>query len=455
MMLPDVPFPVEPHLVFKSPTAALLLGLSLTLAGNLPAQEALPDYVTRHDPSFKWSVKNTQKLPLGTVTEIDLTSQTWQGIVWTHQLAVYEPAELVYPDAALLFVTGGSMDRTTKPGDHLLGFTLAKLSGARVAVLPQVPNQPLLGGRKEDDLITETYVRYLDSKDASWPLLFPMVKSAKRAMDAVQEFAKEGGKPISRFVVTGASKRGWTTWLTGEMDDRVVAIAPMVIPTLNFHKQIPHMKEYYGEFSEQIEDYVRRGLVEGVETPEKTALWSMVDPFTYLNRLAKTPSLQINGTNDRYWTLDSLNLYWDDVPGQKYVVYLPNAGHGMEPNRDYAVNGAAALLRHVISGRPLPKLSWSHTDGPNGELMLTVESSPAPKNVALWVAKSDSRDFRESEWKTIANGSGGKVVLSTSRPDSGHIALFGDITYEIDGMPYHLSTLIRQIEPPTAKAADD
>ncbi len=441
--------------MFKRSIAALMVGVSLTLAGTLPAQEALPDYVSSPDPSFKWSVKNTQKLPLGTVTEIDLTSQTWQGIVWTHQLAVYEPAELVYPDAALLFVSGGSMNREVKPTDHLLGFTLAKLSGARVAVLPQVPNQPLLGGRKEDDLITETYVRYLDTKDANWPLLFPMVKSAKRAMDAVQELAKEGGKPISRFVVTGASKRGWTTWLTGEMDDRVVAIAPMVIPTLNFRKQIPHQKDYYGQFSEQIEDYVRRGLVEGVDTPEKTALWSMVDPFTYLNRLSKKTTLQINGTNDRYWTLDSMNLYWDDVPGQKYAVYLPNAGHGMDPNRDYALNGVAALLRHVISGRPLPKLDWSHSDGKDGELVLTVESSPAPKNVSLWVATSDSKDFRESEWKTVASGAGDKVVLSTSRPDSGHIALFGDITYEVDGVPFHLSTLIRRVGPADAKTAGD
>ena len=49
-------------------------------------------------------------------------------------------------------------------------------------------------------------------------------------MDTVDAFVQsEGGRRIEKFLISGASKRGWTTWLTAAVDVRVKAIAPMVI----------------------------------------------------------------------------------------------------------------------------------------------------------------------------------------------------------------------------------
>lgn len=433
----------------------LVLAAALAAVAAPPASADLPGYLARPDTSYQWKLVDNHTTDAGTILSLDLTSQTWQGIVWRHQLTIYEPKELTYPDAALLFVTGGSTDRKPRPEDHALGQKLAQLCGARVAILPQVPNQPLLGDRKEDDLITETFVRYLESKDANWPLLFPMVKSAVRAMDAVQEVARQRGKPIERFVVTGASKRGWTTWLTGEMDPRVVGLAPMVIPTLNFRKQIPHQKEVYGEFSEQIEDYVRRGLLKDFESPEKSELWTMVDPHTFLDRLSKKPVLQINGTNDPYWTLDSMNLFWDDIPGPKYALYLPNAGHGLDKDKGYGMtlHGIGGFFRHVISGRELPRIHWSHEDGPSGGLKLTIEATPSPISARVWVADSDDRDFRDEAWKAteLTVTPGEPIRVDLPRPASGSAALYGDLTYEIDGIEFHLTTQVRQVDPVAAQ----
>ena len=110
-----------------------------------------------------------------------------------------------------------------------------------MAELGTVPNQPLFftdskdKGRSEDDLIAYTRVKYMATHDPNWLVRLAMVKSGVRAMDAMQEFlaSDAGGKlKIDKFVVAGGSKRGWTTWLVGVVDPRVVAIVPMVIDAL-------------------------------------------------------------------------------------------------------------------------------------------------------------------------------------------------------------------------------
>ncbi len=444
--------------------AAAALTIVATLGGLPAARAGLEEYVRKPDPAFAWSEVARGSTPAGKFTELALTSQVWKGITWKHSLCVYEPAQVAHGDACLLFITGGRNGGRPGADDHQTGFTLARACGARVAVLRQVPNQPLLDGKTEDELIAETFVRYIQTKDEDWPLLFPMVKSAVRAMDAVAAWSKQQGQPAPRFVVSGASKRGWTTWLTGAMDDRVIGIAPMVIVMLNLGPQGPNQLKVWGRYSEQIDDYVERGLMEKAQTPDGSRLWKMVDPYTYRDRLAK-PKLLINGTNDRYWTLDALDLYWDGLKGPKHLVELPNAGHGLEQNRDWAVNGLGAFFRHAATGRAMPRLSWSFDTGKEGESLLKVQAEPAPRTARLWTARSSSRDFREARWEPIpvassdaakpADARGQKaasryvndlrltastITARVAPPDDGRLALFAEVEYEVDGLPYHLTT---------------
>jgi predicted metalloprotease with PDZ domain/PhoPQ-activated pathogenicity-related protein len=431
--------------------AVLLSGLLHATCGQR-AHAGLDDYVKKPDGAFAWVLAGKLDTPAGTIISVKLTSQVWQGITWKHDLTVYEPREIAFPDAMLLFITGGDNQSTPGDDDHKRGFGLAQLCGARVAVLRQVPNQPLLGGKSEDELIAETFVRYLETKNEDWPLLFPMVKSAVRAMDALQAWAKEHGRPaVSQFVVAGGSKRGWTTWLTGAVDDRVKAIAPMVIVMLNLGKQGPNQLEVWGAYSEQIHDYVERGLMEKVETPTGTNLWRMVDPFTYRDRLTK-PKLLINGTNDRYWTQNALDFYWADLKGPKYLLEVPNAGHGLEVNRDWALSSLGAFFHAVVTDRTLPRLSWDRARGADGDSTLTIHASPPPKTARIWTATSPTRDFRESRWEPSPLAPGETMTRHVPPPASGHVAYFGELEYQLDGVPYHLTTTLQEPAVPPAAA---
>lgn len=434
---------------------ALFLGLALALVSqdawaqaDVAAAKIIPtalrEYVDLPDKSFVWKLNEKTDVTLGRIYDIELTTQSWMDMPWKHVFMIYEPKVTAHPDHVLLFITGGSNLNKPNEENRQLGLMLANMAGARVAMLHQVPNQPLLGGRKEDDLITDTMLFYLATGDKRWPLLFPMVKSAIKAMDAVEQIAaQEWKKPVKGFVVTGASKRGWTTWLTGATDKRVVGIAPIVIDTLNFDKQMSYQLESWGKYSEQIDDYTRKGLVQRMKDDRTEPLWSWVDPYTYRNELS-LPKLIINGTNDRYWTVDALNNYWSDLIGTKHIRYVPNAGHNLKGGQEGALMTLAAFFRQVATNKPLPVIEWEHMTLAD-KFQLKMKSDVAPTSAKLWWAASDTKDFRESRWTPVnVDPKNGEFIGELAKPQAGHVALFGELQYQLGVLEYNLSTQLRR-----------
>jgi PhoPQ-activated pathogenicity-related protein len=408
----------------------------------VPAEQMLFKYVNAPDPSFKWEKGPVQQAGSGSISDILLTSQTWHGITWQHLLRIMKPGEVKHQGWMALFISGGSgkPEPGKKNGEAQLVMVFANAMQMPVAVLSHVPNQPLFGGMVEDQIISHTFQEYMKDGDPTWPLLFPMTKSAVRALDALQQYAKQEWKEdINNFVVFGGSKRGWTTWLTAAVDGgkRVKAIAPAVINVLNMRKQMPHQLEMWGAYSVEIADYSSKGLTESFDTPRGRVLWKAVDPYTYRKRTTM-PKLLLLGTNDPYWTTDALNLYWDDLVGPKCVLYAPNSGHGLD-DMGRVANTLGAFARTVAGGKSMPQISWTR-EIKGDTLTLTIR---APKATAAraWVAQADNLDFRPQRWEsTEMKGGDGVFSITIQRPAGKNVAAFGEADFTADGKPYTLST---------------
>jgi PhoPQ-activated pathogenicity-related protein len=422
---------------------------------------ALAAYVERPDESYAWVERRKGEVAGQAYVELTLTSQTWHDIVWKHQLFILKPKRLRDPSRALLLIGGGNWHddlaapakdpQAELPREAPILAALAAEIGAPVAVLLHVPQQPIFDGKREDEIISYTFEQFLKTGDSSWPLLLPMVKSAVRGMDAVQQFAKkEWQLDIERFTLTGASKRGWTTWLTSAVDPRVQALAPMVIDVVNMGPQMKHQLATWGKFSEQIEDYTQRGIQDRNDSEEGAHLRAIVDPYSYRELLVQ-PKLLLLGTNDRYWPLDALNLYWDGLVGEKRVLYVPNQGHKLsDPER--VIGTIAALHRQAAGELKLPELSWDlkHADG---LLQLHLRSNIRAKQALAWVATSPTRDFREAKWESRpAELVDGTLRYDLPEPKDGFAALFGEAKFETGSLPYYLSTNVKII---AGDGADD
>ena len=410
----------------------------LVLASSVRAD--LEQYVQQPDDSYDYTVERVEQI--GPITEhlVKMTSQTWRGIAWWHWLRIIVPQELRHPDQAILVIGGGSNRNRTpksladKRAMHLLGM-LAD-AGAIVVVLEQVPNQPLFDGLSEDRLIAHTFDHFLSGGDDDWPLLLPMVKSAVRAMDTAQAVAKRDLKlNIERFIVSGGSKRGWTTWLTGAVDSRVKAIVPMVIDMPNIVPQMKHQMQTYGAYSEMIREYEERNVLGRIDTEIGHKLMQLVDPYSYRDRLTM-PKLVLLGTNDPYWTVDAANFYFDDLPGEKHLYYLPNAGHGLGIG---IVPTLVAFVRSVMDSAPLPRMQWQHDD----DGTLTVTWDAANGRPVLWQARSTNRDFRKAQWLSQPLDGKQQCQVRPDPPADGWLAYYVEVQFPSPrGMPYGLTTTI-------------
>ena len=291
---------------------------------------ALDRYVAAPDASFRYTLVGTVNSPGIVAYQIDLVSQTWLTTaevdkpVWHHWVTIYKPDQLT-TSTAVLFIDGGSNTSSPAPPDPLM-MLLAASAGAVVVDLGQVPNEPLTfagetQSRTEDAIIAYTWDKYLRTGDERWPARLPMTKAAVRAMDAVTDFLAKlpaGALTVKNFVVAGGSKRGWTTWSVAEVDPRVVAIAPIVIDTLNVPAVFESQWQAYGFWAPAVQDYVAMGIMNWFGTPQMAALQEIEDPYQYRDRLA-LPSYQMASTGDQFFLPDSPRYYFSDLPGEKYL----------------------------------------------------------------------------------------------------------------------------------------
>lgn len=369
-------------------------------------------------------------------SEITFQSQVWRSIPWRHRLIVKAPAVLSRPDYVVLNLTGGDggVDR------EAAAQRLADALGIRVAILTRVPNQPLFDGRSEDDLLSFTLDQYRRSGDPSWPLLFPMVSSVVKGIDVLAHTLEQRDLKV---VLVGASKRGWTTYLTAAVDPRIAAMVPTVFEMVAMQRQIALARARYGRDSDKIRPYTALGLTDSLLEPRVAKMISWIDPVHYAQRFTM-PKLVLLGANDPYWVVDSVREYWSQLPGPKLLRILPNVGHGVL-SESAAQDAIVSFVRAVIGGKKLPSASWRFSSVANGVAILSGEGDETLTGCEVWRATSKTGDFRGAKFGSNPCEvlDGGRRFKATVPVEKGvNTAVFAELTTKEagGGDPISLST---------------
>lgn len=412
-----------------------MLSALITLLTTLMAPpHELSDFLSKPDPAYSYRLDSIQ----GDTATLEMTSQIWHDIAWKHKILYRLPKTAGHRGEAILYITGDG----PRPGDYTDIALMSTSTRMPIAMLFDEPNQPLFGLR-EDDLIAYTFQKYLETGDESWPLLFPMTKAAIRAMDAIVDYTKNSENPITSFVITGASKRGWTTWMTGASDDpRIRAIAPMVYDNLNIPAQMPHQIQQWGAYSEMIEAYTKLGLQSQLGNEKGRKLAEMVDPYSYRARF-HVPILVVKGSNDPYWTADAADYYYNSLRPPHWMFTVPNAGHTL--NGGFLAAQTIGAFARAISGEfPMPKLSPSLKISPQPAGRLVSYRFRVPSGAYLqrvWLATSVNTDFRKSKYAEPHYVAHTPTEVSFVVPNDQNAAFFLEADFKApDGHEFGLST---------------
>jgi PhoPQ-activated pathogenicity-related protein len=157
----------------------------------------------------------------------------------------------------------------------------------------------------------------------------------------------------------------------------------------------------------------------------------------------------IYAAGDQFFLPDSSRFYFDDLKGEKYLRYIPNADHGLKGTD--ARESSLAFYQAFLNGTPRPRFAWSFEG--NGDIRVTSRATnqEKPTAVKLWQAtNAEHRDFRlmtigaAYRSSDLSEQAGGIYIGRVARPETGWTAYFVELTYASGGKyPFKFTTAVR------------
>ena len=105
-----------------------------------------------------------------------------------------------------------------------------------------------------------------------------------------------------------------------------------------------------------MKDYVEQGIMDWMGTPQFRALMKIEEPYEYRDRLTM-PKFMVNASGDQFFLPDSSQFYFDDLRGEKYLRYVPNASHSLE--KTDALESLQAFYATIVKDTPRPQIKWT------------------------------------------------------------------------------------------------
>ena len=240
-----------------------------------------------------------------------------------------------------------------------------------------------------------------------------MAKAVFQCMKTAQEFVNNQLEiaEVDNWIVTGASKRGWTTWMTGVTECsncvNVAAIIPLVPIEPNLLEGVHTQWKSYGGWTFAFNSYTDAGIMQWLDDDIFAKMTTFLDPLNYADRLAKIPKYIMLSSDDEFMMFDWTSAYFDKFlsMGETKLLISPNSEHSLATAIPNVISSASSFARSIASGLPeehRPSFEYEKTD--DHEITVTIpEGGPKVKGVYLRHAETFSSLRRDFRWLALAS----------------------------------------------------
>ncbi|MBN3265242.1 PhoPQ-activated pathogenicity-related family protein [Pectobacterium brasiliense] len=391
-----------------------------------------------------------EKSPKIEIRKYKMTSQSWSpnDMVtpekWLHDVDIYIPESPKTQRALVVVNNGVNHDNGSQKSRGPTDFseevltTIARTTHTIVISVSNIPNQYLTYQHddkplKEDDSVARSWVLFMDDPEQRklMSLHIPMSTSVSQAMRMAKKELTQWD--INGFIVTGASKRGWTTWLTAISDPDVEAIVPFVIDLLDTDVALENMyRSYGGNWPVAFYPYYEKGIDKRVKTPNFSKLLEIEDPLRYINSIYQQrlaiPKYIVNASGDDFYVPDNTKFYYGKLPGDKSLRIVPNTDH--HGILKFTEQSLISFLNRFQNKKVLPQV-----DSLIKNNVLSVVFSEKPVKIIRWTAiNAEARDFRYAcgiryTPSPITISPRNKIDIPLDYPSTGWVATYIEATF--------------------------
>jgi len=360
----------------------------------------------------------------------------WKGKQWGHHAWIFYSDGCESELGAV--VTGGPGPDGFKRFAMEFGARAVAETCVPVLILLDVPNGQF--GLEETELMAFSMSRALETGDLTWHLVYPMAFAYSRAMTL--ESLLVPSHP-GRFVLSGGSKRGLTTWIVAAYDDRVAAIAPRSYNGANLTALLQSHYEVYGKPIGSLAVLDVYGLLDQVNrSTHVDELLEVYDPVSHFDELS-IPVMVVFGTRDQLSPPGVEWTYAPYYPGPLWFEVVPNATHTGLHSTERAAAAWRAFLAYVAGEAELPEVSVhvSHPAGGSAEVSAEVTCRCGVFGVTAWTATSESlAGLVAADWRPIEMALEGGVWRASIPVTQAYTGVFVEVQFSSAGIEGYVSS---------------